>query len=395
MKNFLKGKKVAIVYDRVNKWGGAERVLLSLHKIFPEAQLFTSVYDPKKASWAKVFPKINTSFLQKVPFAKNFHEGIGWLMPLAFESFNFENFDLVISVTSESAKGIITVPHTKHICYMLSPTRYLWSHYQLYFKNPILKFLSKPVVSYLRYWDKVAAQRPDKIISISTEVKNRIKKYYDRDSEIIFPPVNFSNLKKTLLRGPRFKNVAASRVFFENYSNYFLVVSRLVGYKKVDLVVKTFNKLGKKLIIVGTGHQYKKLKRIAAKNIFFVGNVSDKKLDEYYKNAHALIMPQEEDFGLVSVEAQSFGTPVIAYGSGGAKDTIVDGKTGILYNNQTIDSLIGAIAKFEKIGFNHKYIRENAEKFNQGRFERQLQRSLVRAYTGGRGRNTPLAKIKK
>jgi len=182
--------KVAIVYDRVNKWGGAERVLLVLHKMFPDAPLYTSVYDEKSAPWAGVFPKIITSFLQYLPFAKNNHELLPFLMPLAFESFDFSGFDLVISVTSEAAKGIITKPETLHVCYCLTPTRYLWSHHDQYFKNTIFKILSKPFIVYLKKWDKIAAQRPDRMIAISTEVKNRIKKYYQREVKIVFPPVN-------------------------------------------------------------------------------------------------------------------------------------------------------------------------------------------------------------
>src|ERR1035437_3756793 len=178
--------KVALVYDRVNKWGGAERVLLALHKIFPEAPLFTSVYNAESAAWAKVFD-VRTSFLQNFPKAKTAHELYAVLMPLAFESFNFDNFDLVISVTSEAAKGIITKPSTLHICYCLTPTRYLWSGYNDYFKSSIFKLISKPLVSYLRFWDKIAAKRPDEYIAISIEVKNRIKKYYKRDSEVVYP----------------------------------------------------------------------------------------------------------------------------------------------------------------------------------------------------------------
>ena len=184
----LQKLKIAVVYDRVNKWGGAERVLLTLHEMFPDAPLYTSVYDERSAPWAKVFPKVYTSFLQKIPFAKSNHEYLGWLMPMVFEQFDFGEYDLVISVTSEAAKGIITRPGTMHICYLLTPTRYLWSGYEGYFKNPFLRFFSKPVINYLRAWDKIAAMRPDKIIAISTEVRRRIKKYYGRDSEIVFPP---------------------------------------------------------------------------------------------------------------------------------------------------------------------------------------------------------------
>src|SRR3989344_5365198 len=169
-------KKVAIVYDRVNKWGGAERVILALHDIFPDAPLYTSVYDEKRAPWAKVFPKIYTSFLQKIPFARSWHEGFGWLMPLVFETFNFDKYDLVISVTSEAAKGIITKPETLHICYMLTPTRYLWSHYDEYLNNPptslnwipFYKYISQPFLRYTKYWDYMAAQRPDVMVGIST-----------------------------------------------------------------------------------------------------------------------------------------------------------------------------------------------------------------------------------
>ena len=179
--------KVALVYDRLNKWGGAERVLLALHKLFPQAPLYTSVYDSQKASWAKVFD-VRTSFLQNFPFAM-YHELYAPLMPLVFESFNFDEFDLVISVTSEAAKGIITKPKTKHICYNLTPTRYLWSGYSEYFKNPIFRFLSLPVIVYLKFWDKIAAQRPDKYIAISKEVQSRISKYYGRESVVVYPPV--------------------------------------------------------------------------------------------------------------------------------------------------------------------------------------------------------------
>ncbi|HTK03903.1 MAG TPA: hypothetical protein VL401_04040 [Alphaproteobacteria bacterium] len=180
--------KVAIVYDRVNKWGGAERVLLALHEMFPTAPLYTSVVDKKNAKWAKVFPKIYTSFLQHIPFAKSNHELFGWLMPLAFSSFDFSDYDLVISVTSEFAKNINTNSKTLHVCYCLTPTRYLWSHYEEYFENKILKFFTKPIINILRIIDKKSAQKPNVMIAISTEVKKRIKKYYGRDSEIIFPP---------------------------------------------------------------------------------------------------------------------------------------------------------------------------------------------------------------
>lgn len=350
-------KKVAIVYDRVNKWGGAERVLLTLHKMFPEAPLYTSVYDEKGASWAKVFPSIKTSFLQKIPFAKTSHELIGWLMPFAFESFNFDNYDLVISVTSEAAKGVITKPGTKHICYCLTPTRYLWSAHEVYFRNPIIKFISKPIVKWLKDWDRIAAQRPDVIIAISTEVKRRIKRYYGRDAEKIYPPVEIKSQRLEL----RSKN-----------PKFFLIVSRLVPYKKVDLAVKAFNKLKLPLVVVGTGSEALKLKLMAEKNIQFTGMVSEEELSGYYRNAKALIMPQEEDFGIVSVEAQSFGVPVIAYKKGGAIDTVIPDKTGIFFNEQKQESLMRAVGKFEKIEFKVDNLFINSKRFSSEIFKSRI-----------------------
>lgn len=384
--------KTAIVYDRVNKWGGAERVLLTLHEMFPEAPLYTSVYDEKNAEWAKVFPKIYTSFLQKFSFIKNKHELLGWIMPLVFEQFNFDEYDLVISVTSESAKGIITKPNTHHVCYCLTPTRYLWSGYNEYFQNKLLMFLTKPIINYLKSWDRIAGNRPDKIIAISTEVQKRIKKYYDRDSEIIFPPSSNLDRKNSFLR----VSSKTSHSFLLNPdSKYFLVVSRLVKYKKVDIAIKVFNKLNLPLVIVGVGSGEKYLKSIANKNIKFVGKVSDEELFSYYKQAKALIMSQDEDFGIVAVEAQSFGIPVIAYKSGGAIDTVIDERSGIFFDKQTEESLTLAVEKFGKMKFNKVELQNNAKRFSKSEFERQLQRSLVCINPSWWGRNTPLAKIKK
>ncbi|HKB88269.1 MAG TPA: glycosyltransferase [Patescibacteria group bacterium] len=368
-------KKVAIVYDRVNKWGGAERVLLAIHEMFPEAPLYTSVYDSKQAKWAKVFPSIKTSFLQNIPFAKNNHEFLATFMSFAFESFDFSDFDLVISVTSEAAKGIKIKPGTVHICYCLTPTRYLWSHYDEYFKDPAFKAVTKPIVSYLKWWDKKAAGRPDKIIAISTEVQKRISKYYKRDSEIIFPPV------EVVARKSKSKK-------------YYLLVSRLdYGYKKVDLAIKAFNKLQDPLVIVGAGREKKKLMKIAKPNIKFVGKVSEKRLSEYYRHAIALIMPQEEDFGIVAVEAQGRSVPVIAYKKGGALDTVVDGKTGVLFKSQTVKSLMQGVEKFAKMRFSERILRTNARKFSKTIFKRQLQEALVRTNFGRRRRHASLAKV--
>jgi glycosyltransferase involved in cell wall biosynthesis len=359
-------KKIAIVYDRVNKWGGAESVLLALNKIFPEAPLYTSVYFPSGAAWAKVFPRVVPSYLNKLGFLRDKHEYMATLMPIAFESFNFDDYDLVISVTSEAAKGIIVKPHTRHICYCLTPTRYLWSHYEQYFESAGRLF-SRPIVEYLRYWDKIASQRPDAMIGISRTVCERIKSYYGRDSVLIYPPVDtdkFQTAKNS-------KTNIINNLKLEN-KNYYLIVSRLVSYKKVDLAIEAFNELKYPLVIVGSGGYGDKLKRMAGKNIIFTGFMENGELIEIYKSAKAFIFPQEEDFGITAVEAQAAGLPVIAYKGGGALETVIEGKTGVFFDKQDAKSLISAIRRFEKKHFNKEMIIANARRFSSERFEKSF-----------------------
>ncbi|RJQ37943.1 glycosyltransferase family 4 protein [Candidatus Microgenomates bacterium] len=362
----IKNLHVALVYDRVNKWGGAERVLLALHKIFPNAPLYTSVYNKEKAPWAKVFD-VRTSFLQNFPYASSSHELYALLMPFAFESFSFDEFDLVISVTSEAAKGIITKPGTFHLCYCLTPTRYLWSGYNDYFKNPVLRFLSKLAVMYLRAWDKIASQRPDSFIAISKEVQKRIKKYYERESIVIYPSVE-------IVANAQFKDKKKlnANLLDARRLPYFLIVSRLVGYKKIDLAVKAFNKLGFPLKIIGTGVQANKLKKRAKANIEFLGNLTDEELISYYENCIALVFPGEEDFGLTVLEAQSFGKPVIAFKAGGAIETVIEGKTGEFFHKQDSNYLIEILKKFDRNNYKMEESIKNAQNFSYERFEKEF-----------------------
>lgn len=349
--------KVALVYDRVNKWGGAERVLLALHEIWPQAPLYTAVYHPQTAPWAKVF-KVIPSFLDQLPLTKRRHEAFPYLMPLAFESFSFDDYDAVISVTSEAAKGIITKPQTFHLCYCLTPTRYLWSGYEDYFQGKVFRFLSQTIVSYLRKWDKIAAQRPDAYLAISKNVRQRIKKYYGRKSEVVYPPINLTKW----------------RMGKQEPADYFLLVSRLVPYKKTDLVVKAFNQLGLSLKIAGLGNQLRRLKRMAKKNIEFLGELTDQELLSYYQKCQAVIFPQAEDFGLVPLEAQACGRPVIAYQGGGALETVIEGKTGLFFSPQTVGGLKEAIKRFDTASFNPGVCRQNAERFSQERFKKEIVR---------------------
>lgn len=364
--------KVALVYDRVNKWGGAERVLLALHRIFPDAPLYTSVYNKKTASWAKSF-LIITSFLQHIKTARNTHEAFPYLMPQSFEAFTFDQYDVVISVTSEAAKGVLTKPDTIHICYCLTPTRYLWSGYPEYFKNPLFRFLTRPVVSYLHTWDKIAAHRPDHFIAISEEVRKRIKTYYQKESSVVYPPVTLGDRK------PMVKSWHDEP--FDK--GYFLVISRLVPYKKIRLAIEACNTLKLPLKIIGTGNEEELLRSIAGDTIEFLGNLTDESIMRYYRGGNALLFPGLEDFGLTIVEAQKFGCPVIAFRGGGALETIIEGKTGLFFYPHTKQALIKTLKTFiiENTGlsrkeFEKKYskrCKENAARFSEAVFEKEIR----------------------
>jgi glycosyltransferase involved in cell wall biosynthesis len=282
-------------------------------------------------------------------------------MPAAFESFSFDKYDLVISVTSESAKGIITKPGTKHICYCLTPTRYLWSGYEEYFGNKVFKALSRPAVESLRIWDKIASHRPDTLVAISKEVQERIKRYYGKDSVVIYPPLTLSEKQKT-------KNKKQ-----KDTGEYFLVVSRFVSYKRIDLAIQACNELKLPLKIVGSGGEEERLKAMAGPTIEFVGKVTDEELADYYSNCRALLFPGVEDFGLAVVEAQHFGRPVIAFRAGGALETILAGKTGLFFDAQTKESLMSALQNFDTFNFDKNMLAQQAKKFSLERFKKDFK----------------------
>lgn len=339
--------KVALVYDRINKWGGAEAVLLALHEQYPDAPLFTSVYDPKKAPWAKVF-RISPSFLQKLPLPKDAHELYPFLMGPAFETFNFDEYDVVITVTAEFGKAIITKPKTLHLCYCLNPTGYLWSGYDQYFsqRGSLFRSLSSPIVSYLRWYDKLVSLRPDYYLAISKTVKDRINKYYGQTSSVVYPPIKLGTLVKN------------------DREPYYLVISRLVPNKRIDLAVEAFNKTGLPLKIVGVGKEHRKLKNMAKSNIDFLGFVTDTEKWKLLSKAKALIIPGEEDFGLTALESQSVGTPVVALRKGGVTETVIEGKTGLFFEKQTAESLIEVLTSSSLENIDRDFCRKNAEKFS-------------------------------
>lgn len=356
-KGKLKDLKVAIVHDWLVSLGGAERVVESFLKLFPQADLYTSVYDPKKV---KLFKnrQVRTTFLQHWPLAKSKHQLFAPIRPLAFESIDLKGYDLVISSSSAEAKGVITGTDTLHISNIYTPVRYYWSGYKEYYANPGFGFLN-PIVRYfmpkmtkkLKIWDYAAAQRPDSLIAISKTVSERINKYYNRPSTVIYPPVDVQ----------RFANSSTK-------SDYYLVVSRLVPYKRVDLAVEACTSLNRKLVVAGRGPELKNLKKLAGSSVEFVENPTDEDITKLYSKARGFIFSAEEDFGITPVEAMAAGTPVICYGKGGATETVVNGKTGVFHDKQSVESLSQAINKFESIKFDKEHIKQRASDFSEDKF---------------------------
>jgi glycosyltransferase involved in cell wall biosynthesis len=349
--------KVALVYDRINKFGGAERVLEALHQIWPDAPLYTAVYHPGKATWAKKFTVI-PSALNHLAFLRDKHEYLAPLMPYVFEQFSFDQYDCIISVTSAEAKGIITRPDQLHLSYILTPTRYLWSHTHFY-QQGSLPWLKAYFLSNLRRWDFLAAQRPDHLVAISETVAARIRKYYRRQvAAVIYPPVEVDYFKAEP-KTPK---------------DYYLFVSRLVPYKKPQLVIDAFNQMpDKKLVIVGTGSEFERLLAQAGPNVILKGWVETGQLKKLYQEAKALIFPQEEDFGITALEAQAAGTPVIAYNRGGATETIIPDQTGLLFDEPTPQAIMQAIAQFETREWPQATITKHAQKFSQTIFTSQFK----------------------
>ncbi len=376
MKKIRTFKRVAIVYDWIDKWGGVERVLLYLHHMFPSAVFFTSVYDKQKATWAHDLT-IHTSFLQQIPSCIRKHRVLmAPLYPSAFMSFDFSGYDLVISVTSSYAKAIVTKPETKHVCYLLTPMRYAWSHSEEYlsiFPKRFSAFLSPR----LKKLDIALSKRPDAYVSISKNVAKRCSDFYGIESPVVYPPFDTRYWLAQEKREQKSKRVVLPK-------EYFLWVGRIEKYKNVDLIVQAARKMPEKqFVFVGVGEQESRMRKIAGINCLFIGKVADSELVYLYSHARALLMPQNEDFGYVSLEAQFFGCPVIAYGAGGALETVIDGETGLFFNSQTVESVTATLERFEQISYNliHRVRRTgrgHVSRFGGSRFEKdffyQLQR---------------------
>lgn len=344
--------------------GGAEKVLEALHDLYPEAPVYTSVYDPKAVSPAYRSWDIRTSFLQKLPLKRLSHRAALALYPLAFESFDLSEYDLVLSSSSAFAKGVITQPHTVHICYTHAPMRYAWMT-DTYLKGEragrLRPFLG-PVLHRLRMWDQVASSRVDVYVANSTAVANRIAKFYRREAVVVPPPVDVSRYRLVEHRG-----------------DYYVAVSRFVPYKRMDLAVEAMTRLNRPLKVVGTGRQEKALRRMAGPSVEFLGWMSDDLLPSVVAGARAFLMPGEEDFGIAPVEANACGRPVIAYAAGGALDTQVDGVTGILFSPQSVDALCDAVLRFETMTFDHADIAEHARRFSREAFLERMSSVIAQA----------------
>lgn len=363
MKHNLQNKRVAIVCDWIKDWWGAELVLEQIMEIFPDADIYASVFwqqDNPLFEWRN----ITTSFIQKIPILNTSHKLALTLRQDAFESFDLTNYDVVISSTSAESKWVITKPTCLHICYCHTPTRYFWSHYQEYLDmmefgilNPIGRFVMPKIIKRLRTWDYAAAQRPDYFIANSKNTQWRITKYYNRESEVIYPSIHTSEFPLT-----------------ENKWDYYLAVGRCIPYKKFDLLVDTFNENGKKIIIVTNTDNTlcRNLKKISKDNITWKMNLPRNEIIGLYASAKCFVFPPEEDFWLVPVEAQASGTPVIAYGVWWALETVVSWKTGIFFDEQTPESLQKAIDQFESMTFDAKDIRKHTQQFDSKIFKEKL-----------------------
>ncbi len=365
--------RIALAHDYLLQQGGAERVLATCTSIWPHAPLYTVLHDIHR------FPEfvgkdVRTSFLNTAPGSRRFFSWFLPLLPIAVESLNVQDFDVVLSSTSGIMKGLITHPHTLHICYCHTPTRYLWSETHRYGNElRIPKFLKTyalpPLFFLLRMWDRLSADRIHLFIANSESVRRRIATYYGKESIVIHPPVD----------------IDAFRISPSKEKEYFLTGGRLVAYKRFDIVIDACTRTGKKLVVFGNGPEEEQLRKRAGKNITFVGRVSDDERAKLFAEAIAFLHPQEEDFGITAVESMASGRPVIAYAKGGALETVVEGFTGTFFHEQSVEEVMNTLLTFNASSFSPERIRKHAEKFSPHVFREKLQDVVQKAYRKHQG----------
>lgn len=368
--------KLALVHDYLKQDGGAEKVLAVLQDVWPEAPTYALFFDPERLPQFKG-KDVRTSFLQNAPLIQSKFQWYLTLMPTATEHYDLSGHDVIVSSTSAFAKGVITQPGATHICYCHTPTRFLWTDTLSYVEElripRVIKMMLPPFLSLLRVWDRQSADRVDVFVANSKTVQERIKKYYNRDSVVIHPPVDVERF--AISNGPK---------------DYFLAGGRLVAYKRFDLIVDACNRTGLKLKIFGTGPVENDLKKMAKGNVEFLGRVSDAELPALYANAKAFIHPQEEDFGITAVESMAAGRPVIALKQGGAVETIVDGVTGELFEEQSWEELADYLIRFDDAKYDPAMIRAHAKQFGTERFKLAMKELVEKQYADTHGRPASL-----
>ncbi len=352
--------KVALVHDYLNQMGGAERVVMAFHQLFPDAPIYTSIYDPQRVDPTFQSMDIRTSFMQKLPMVTKHHQPYLPFYPFAMEHLDLRGYDLVLSSSSAFGKGVITRPETLHICYCHTPMRWCWNYREYVEREQlgrVARSLLPLLITALRIWDQTSAMRVDHFIANSPVVAERIQKYYRREAVIIPPPVE------------------AGRFSFDPdavVEDYFLIVSRLVPYKRIDLAIEACNRLRLPLVIIGAGRDLERLKHMAGPTIRFLGRLSDDEVLYYYAHCRAFLFPGEEDFGITPLEAQASGRPVIAYGAGGVLASVVDGITGAFFHEPTVESLVALLASFDERDYDPQTIRNHALEFDLPRFHRRI-----------------------
>ena len=353
--------KIAIAYDYMTQMGGGERVIQALHEIFPDAPIYTVLYCPETMSDDFRKMDIRTSFVDRLPFAHKKFELYIPFFAFGMEQFDFREYDVVLSVSTMVAKGVVTGPRTCHVSLCFTPMRWAWDLYHDYLAElkdaRLTRWAFRFFTHYYRIWDIASVSRVNYFIAGSEVASRRIRKHYSRDADVIYPPIDTSQFTPN----------------GEGPEDFYLVVSRLVYAKRIDVVVDAFANTGRKLVVIGQGERLPQLKKAATSNITFLGYQSDEVVRDHYARCRALLFPGEEDFGLTPVEAQACGRPVIAYAAGGSLETVVEGETGVFFDDQSTEAVREAVDKFETIEFDPVHIRKNAERFDTKIFEKRIR----------------------
>jgi glycosyltransferase involved in cell wall biosynthesis len=355
--------KVAIVHDYLNQAGGAERVVAVLHRMYPEAPIFTTIFDPRAVGLPLAKADVRTSWMQSLPKWKQNFRSYMPLYPLAVRSFDLRGYDVVISSSSAFAKGVRVPAETLHLCYCYTPMRWAWSFDRYVDRSalsPSARAAARLTLPALRRWDTATARNVDRFVAISTEVGQRIRATYGRGSDLVFPPVDIERFRHDQRMG-----------------DYFLVVSRLNAYKRIDLAVRACTSLGLPLVVVGSGPERAALESIAGPTVQFKGRLTDRETTAMFERCRALILPGEEDFGLTPLEANAAGRPVVALARGGALDTVRDGETGVLFHEETAESLEHALGAVQQRSWNPARLRAHAESFSEDVFAKRFRSVLA------------------